>query len=165
MAGQTRRSIKTLDKLLLEIKQQLYDRCQAYLAQRITTAQEAMQAAQASANDETKSSAGDKYETGRAMMQLEMEKNSAQLAEALKLKRLLDQIRVDQQPLAAQPGSLVMTDQGNFFIAISVGQLVVEGTTYIALSAESPLGTRLRGLKTGESFQFSNKTYKIGQVW
>jgi transcription elongation GreA/GreB family factor len=150
---------------LLEIKQQLYQRCQAYLAQRITNAQEAIQAAQASANDEIKSSAGDKYETGRAMMQLEMEKNSIQLAEALKLKRLLDQIRVDQSPPAIQPGSLVITDQGNFFIAISVGQLVVEGKTYIALSAESPLGAKLKGLKVGESFHFSNKTYKITQVW
>lgn len=150
---------------MLEIKQQLYERCQSYLAQRIATAQEAIQAAQASANEETKSSAGDKYETGRAMMQLEMEKNGAQLAEALKLKRMLDQIRIDQQPLTVQPGSLVLTDQGNFFIAISVGQLVVEARTYIALSAESPLGSRLKGLKAGESFHFSNKTYKIGQVW
>lgn len=148
-----------------EIKQQLYDRCQAYLSQRMATAQDALQGAQDAANDETKSSAGDKYETGRAMMQLEMEKHSAQLAEAMKLKRLLDQIRVDHQPAAVQPGSLVITDQGNFFVAISVGQLVVENRTYIALSAESPLGLKLKGLKQGESFNFGNKTYKIEQVW
>src|SRR5688572_1733287 len=102
------------------IKQQLYDHCQAYLSQRIETAREAMSDAQAAANDETKSSAGDKYETGRAMAQLEIEKNSVQLAESVRLKRLLDAIKIDKQSLVVQPGSLVITQQSNFFIAISV---------------------------------------------
>lgn len=147
------------------VKQQLYDYCQAYISKRIATAQEAIRASQDAANDETKSSAGDKYETGRAMMQLEMEKDSAQLAEALKLKSLLDQIIINRQPLSIQPGSLVITDQGNFFVALSVGQLVVENKKYYAISLESPIGAKLKGLKQGESFEFNTKTYKIEQVW
>jgi hypothetical protein len=150
---------------LLILKQQLYNECQAYLVKRIGTAQEAIRLAQASADDETKSSAGDKYETGRAMMQLEMEQHNEQLTEALKLKRLLDQIKVDYQPSTIQPGALAITDQGNFFIAISVGKLVVEGKTYMAVSIESPIGAKLKGLKKGEVFNFNNKAYKIEQVW
>ena len=64
----------------------------AYVHERIAATQEAIYTAQLSANEETKSSAGDKYETGRAMAQLEIEKNTAQLAEALKLKQMLKQI-------------------------------------------------------------------------
>ena len=56
------------------IKQTLYNFCVTYINQRMATAQQAIHTAQASANEETKSSAGDKYETGRAMMQLEIEK-------------------------------------------------------------------------------------------
>jgi hypothetical protein len=52
--------------------------------QRIASAEEAIRMAQESANQEGKSSAGDKYETGRAMAQLEIEKASGQLAEANK---------------------------------------------------------------------------------
>jgi transcription elongation GreA/GreB family factor len=151
-------------KQLLILKQQLYNQCQAYLAKRIGTAQEAIKLAQASADDDTKSSAGDKYETGRAMMQLEMEQHNEQLSEALKLKRLLDQIKVDYQPTSIQPGTLAITDQGNFFVAISVGKLVVEGKTYMAVSIESPIGAKLKGLKKGEGFSFNNKAYKIEQV-
>ena len=64
------------------IKQELYKLCQTYIQQRILTAKQAIEAAQQAANNETKSSSGDKYETGRAMMQLEIEKDSAQLSES-----------------------------------------------------------------------------------
>lgn len=147
------------------IKQKLYEQCQAYLAQRITTAQEAIRASQLSADDETKSSAGDKYETGRAMMQLEMEKDNVQLAEAVKLKQLLDKIRIDRQPAAIQHGNLVVTNESNFFIAISVGKLTIDGRIYFAISADSPIGSKLMGLNKGDSFTFGNKTHKIEQVW
>lgn len=146
-------------------KQQLYDHCQAYLSQRIETARKAMSDAQAAANDETKSSAGDKYETGRAMAQLEIEKNSIQLTESMRLKKTLDGIKIDKHSLTIQPGSLVITQQSNFFIAISVGQYVIEGETFLIISAESPIGAKLKGLKAGESFSFNNKTHKIEQVW
>jgi transcription elongation GreA/GreB family factor len=150
---------------VLGVKQQLYDYCQAYISKRITTAREAIRASQDAANDETKSSAGDKYETGRAMMQLEMEKDSAQLAEAMKLKNQLDQIAINKRPPSIQPGCLVITNQGNFFVALSVGQLVVENTKYYAISMESPIGAKLKGLKQGDFFEFNTKTYKIEQVW
>jgi transcription elongation GreA/GreB family factor len=150
---------------LISIKQQLYNYCQTYLSKRIATAEEAIRASQESANEETKSSSGDKYETGRAMMQLEMEKDSTQLAEALKLKRLLDSIKIETRAAAVQSGSLVITDTSNFFIAISVGQITLEDKIYLVVSAESPIGSKLIGLKTGETFIFANKTYKIEQVW
>lgn len=156
-------SIKIVN--LEHIKQQLYDYCQAFISQRIETVKEAISEAQAAANDETKSSAGDKYETGRAMAQLEIEKNSTQLTETLKLKRILDGIRIDKQTEIVQPGSLVITQQSNFFIAISVGQHVIANETFLIVSAESPIGAKLKGLKAGESFSFNNKMHKIERVW
>jgi hypothetical protein len=82
---------------LISIKQQLYAKCLVFVEQRIATAQEAIASAQRSANEETKSSAGDKYETGRAMAQLEIEKSTLQLAESFKLKQFLEKMEVDQK--------------------------------------------------------------------
>ena len=149
---------------MLDLKQKLYAHCVAFLNKRIDAAQEAIKMAQDSANDETKSSAGDKYETGRAMMQLEIEKNATQLEEAYKQKKMLDLINVELQPLKIQSGSLVFTSQGNFFIAISVGLVVIEDKSFAIVSAQSPIGSRLIGLQTGDSFSFGNKTYKISLV-
>ena len=149
---------------MINIKQHLYDHCQQYISKRIHAIQEALENDQASANEETKSSAGDKYETGRAMLQLEIEKNHAQLTGALILKRKLDQINPNQQSHIIRAGSLVICDQGNFFLTISVGQLKVDEKVYAVLSPESPVGAKLMGLKAGESFTFMDRTYQIQQV-
>ena len=73
-----------------EIKRKLYQHCINFVDKRIAAAKETIAMAQESANEDTKSSAGDKYETGRAMAQLEIEKTAGQLEEALKDKKLLD---------------------------------------------------------------------------
>lgn len=149
---------------MLATKTKLYDYCVAFLNKRIEAAQEAIRMAQESANDETKSSAGDKYETGRAMMQLEIEKNATQLEEAFKQKKILELINIELQPVKIQTGSLVITDHGNFFIAVSVGLLVIEDKSFAIVSAQSPIGSRLIGLKTGDTFSFGNKTYTVSQI-
>jgi transcription elongation GreA/GreB family factor len=165
MAWQTRRSDKIITEHIVQpIKKQLYELCQQYLLKRIQTAEEAIRSAQESANDETKNSAGDKYETGRAMMQLEIEQNTTQLTETLKLKRALDQLQYEKKPEKIQPGSLVITDQGNFFIAISVGQLSLEGKVYAVVSPESPVGKLMIGLQEKSSFKLGTKTFTIQQV-
>ncbi len=149
---------------LKEIKLQLYARCLAFVNQRIETARNAMEAAQEAANSETKSSAGDKYETGRAMAQRERDMSAAQLAEALKLKKDLEQINVEAIYESAQRGSLVMTDQGNFFISISAGKLIIENTDYFAVSPASPVGAGLNHHKVGEEVSFNNRKYRIKAV-
>jgi len=149
---------------LSEIKAQLHAKCLAYIDQRIDAARKAIEEAQASANEETKSSAGDKYETGRAMMQLEIEKNSTQLAESLKLKRSLLEINPEQNASTVQRGSLVITDQFTYYIAIGAGQIEVRGKVYLTVSPVSPVGTKLIGLKAGQSFQMNGKTISIERV-
>lgn len=150
---------------MLPIKERLLEYCRTHVQQRMDTAQRAIEVAQASAREETKSSAGDKYETGRAMMQLEVEKNSIQLGEAKKLKPVLDQIQVNYKHTRIALGSLVMTDHGNFFIAISAGQCTLEEIVYLIISPVTPLGVKLMGLGQGDSFTFNQHSYLIQQVW
>lgn len=125
---------------------------------------EAIATAQASANEETKSSSGDKYETGRAMAQLEMEKYGEQLAEALRIKQALSQLVLATPNTIVQNGSLVWTDQGNFFISVSAGQFPLDGKTVYAISAASPIGTILLGRKPGDQFEFRGKKAVIHSI-
>jgi transcription elongation GreA/GreB family factor len=136
----------------------------AYIDQRIDAAKKAIGEAQASANEETKSSAGDKYETGRAMMQLAIEQNSTQLAESLKLKKALLEINPGQTSVYVQRGSLVSTDQFNYYVAIGAGQFEIDGIVYLTVSPASPVGTKMIGLKAGDSFQMNGKWFTIEQV-
>lgn len=147
------------------IKQQLHASCLAYVEQRIAAAGQAIQSAQASANEETKSSAGDKYETGRAMAQLEIEKNSTQLAEAQKLKQILTQINLEKKTESIQSGNLVLTSQGNYFIAIAAGQFTIDGRSYYAISPSSPIAQKLLGLKKDDEFIFNKKAFVVEKVF
>ena len=146
------------------LKREAYVLCQDYINNRIQTVKTAMDIAQASANDETKSSAGDKYETGRAMMQLELEKNSVQLVEANKLKQTLDQLDPDKLSDTVQLGSLVTTNHGCFYLSISAGPLKLRGSLVFAVSTASPIGVKLAGLKKGDSFQLNGKDYLVQHV-
>jgi len=150
--------------MTLTTKRELYRLCQDYINKRVETSRAAIVDAQLSANEETKSSAGDKYETGRAMAQLEIEKNAQQLAESLKIKGALDQMRIDDTPETVQSGSLVATDRGIYFIAISMGKVELNGEPYVIVAPASPLGKQLMGLRIGETTTFNKLTYRIREL-
>ena len=146
------------------VKQQLHGLCLAYINERIAGAIQAIQFAQASANEETKSSIGDKYETGRAMAQLEIEKNSTQLAESQNLKRTLLQLDPTIPNDAIRSGSLVITNHGRFYISIAAGQFTIDDKVYFAISSSSPISKKLLGMKEGGQFFFNKKDFEIMQV-
>lgn len=148
----------------LEIKRKLFMLCEEYVNEKISIAQEAIDNAQSSANEETKSSSGDKYETGRSMMQLEIEKYSTQLREGIKLKKVLAQINVDKDYQTVQLGSLVTTNNGSYFISISAGKLNLEGVDYLAISFSSPIGQILAGKEVNDAFDFRKKSFVITSV-
>ena len=146
------------------IKQKLFSQCVASVDTRMASIKEAIQLAQASANEETKSSAGDKYETGRAMAQLEIENGHRQLEEAIKLKQALEQIDLKKETASAQLGSLVFTTSGNYYLAISLGKLVIDEINYYAISPASPIGSKLMGLKAGTTIIFNAKEFRVERI-
>ena len=146
------------------LKTELYSLCLKHIEQRISNAQEAIDVAKESANDDSKSSAGDKHETGRAMAQLEQEKSGQQLKEAEELKNVLEKIDMSRNSDSIQLGSLVLTDKGNFFVSIPVGKLIIEKEPYHAISIGSPIGTKIKNLKKNDTFDMNSIVYKILEV-
>ncbi|NOT76319.1 MAG: 3-oxoacyl-ACP synthase [Cyclobacteriaceae bacterium] len=145
------------------VREKLYNLCIDYVRQRMDEAEDAIRVIQRSANEETKSSAGDKYETGRAMAQIEIEKSMVQLAEAKKLNQVLIQIKPGAYE-TVQLGSVAITTQGNFYLTISAGKLSVDNETFFAISPASPIGMKLSGKAKGESFNFNGKEFVVKEV-
>ena len=145
-------------------KQQIISQLQEMLDSKIETAIMAIALAKESRDNDTKSSAGDKYETGRAMMQLEMDKNEAQKSKILKLKRELSQINIQKNFSKVEFGSLVVSNQENYFISIGIGKLDVENEIFYVISFASPIGKLLQHKIIGDKFQFQGKEFMIENI-
>lgn len=149
---------------MTDIKKELHALCTIFVQQRMDNAQQAITSAEQSATEDTKSSAGDKYETGREMLQQEKDRGMAQLTEANKLKIALQRISTEGKSAKVEEGSVVKTNNGNFYIAISAGTLTFAGESYYAISAASPIGAKMLGCIAGDEFGLNGKGYKVESI-
>ncbi len=143
------------------MKISLYKECVALAKEKIQKAREVLKEFQDAANEETKSSAGDKYETARAMLHLEQEKASLQMEEAIKLKGALDAINPELVSSEIKNGSLIQTDLGYFFIVASIGKVKFEHREAFVISSVSPLGGLFLGNKKGNAVELNGRKYQI----
>jgi len=146
---------------ILAIKDKLLEVCKNDVLQRINTIQKTLQSIESARNNESKSSAGDKFETGRAMMQIEEDKNKRQLQEALIAKNQLSQIKFNQKVQYVGLGSLVFTENATFFIAIGQGKKIIDEKIYYCISPDAPIGKILLNQKEGAELDFNGKSFKI----
>ncbi|CAM1354450.1 3-oxoacyl-ACP synthase [Tenacibaculum ascidiaceicola] len=150
----------------IKIKEELYKQCELFVNKRLQTVEETITSHQKALQSETKSSAGDKHETGRAMLQLEMEKASQQLSGIAQMKETLAKINTDITSKVAHLGSVVTTTSTvNYFISVSVGLLIVKEKKYFAVSPSSPIGKLILGKKEGESFEFNGAKNTIKEIF
>ena len=145
----------------MNIKEELYNQCKKFVEDRLETIQKTISSNQKALQSETKSSAGDKHETGRAMLQLEMEKAGQQLQSIQKMQETLSKIKLDNSTKKAHLGSLVKTNQASYFLSISAGKLEVENKIYFAVSISSPIGKALLGKQENEEALFNGKKFII----
>lgn len=146
------------------LKAELYEHCVAFVESRLDTIKTLITEIEVALQSETKSSAGDKHETGRAMMQLEREKAGNQLAEILKTKSVLERIQMPLESNRIGMGSLVYTTQSNYFISISAGKIDIENQTFFAISPNTPIGLLLMGKAKDDEVQFRNAIIRITTV-
>lgn len=145
-------------------KKSIHQALQQILDTKIETANSAIKSAKESRDNETKSSVGDKYETGRAMMQAEQERNEVRLMEAMKLNDQLAQIDLEKDYSRVESGSLVTTSQGTYFISIGIGKVEIEDQTYYAISVNAPITQAMLGKHEGDKFIFQGKEIPIKTI-
>jgi transcription elongation GreA/GreB family factor len=115
-------------------------------------------------NNETKSSMGDKYETSREMVQQQINTLQLQLNENQKARDLLKFINVNPHQIVGL-GSLVETEKGLFYIAVSLGEIIVNKKKIFVISAESPLGKILIAKKKGDEIVLTNFKQTVLNLW
>ncbi|MFC5047877.1 3-oxoacyl-ACP synthase [Aquimarina hainanensis] len=143
------------------IKKELLARCQQYIDERVSRIKNKIADIQESLTSETKSTAGDKHETGRAMLQLEREKAGHQLAEIQKLQQILAKVSTTSDTVNIRLGSVVYTTQANYYISISAGVLQLENEQFYAIAPDTPIGKLLIGKQAGDLITFNQKTITI----
>jgi transcription elongation GreA/GreB family factor len=148
----------------MDIKKELYKQCVAFTKTRLDTISKTISELQESLTSETKSSAGDKHETGRAMVQLEREKAGQQLAEIQKVNQLLSKIDLSKSGTFIGLGSLVYTTKANYFISISAGALEVDNIQYYAIAANTPIAQLLIGKTVGDKISFRANDFIIKAI-
>lgn len=148
----------------MTFKKELLKKCHQLVDDRMALARKLIKEAQLAANQDSKSSMGDKYETTREMMALEMKKVGEQIQEAVKLKQVLSQLMPAHATEAIELGSLVSTSIGEFYLSVSLGKIKLNEREIFILSAVSPLGKELLFKKKGDKFSFNTRTIEIHSV-
>jgi transcription elongation GreA/GreB family factor len=113
---------------------------------------------------DTKSSAGDKYETSREMTQIEINK----LSEMLNLNSIIlkDLLKIDANLTqhTVELGSIVTTITGKYFISVAFGKIKVDNEEYYAISKTSPFASTIQGKKVGDKISFQNRVIEIIEI-
>ncbi|QMV67583.1 3-oxoacyl-ACP synthase [Sphingobacterium paramultivorum] len=150
-----------------DIKGEILDIALKRTQERITMIESALETARDSSNDDTKSSAGDKYETSREMIQQDINRYQKQLLEANKDLQQLISIESLQNDVmdVARLGTLVQTNVGLYLIATSIGAVKIGANNIFVISPASPIGQLLIEKKIGDSFVFNNVNQKVIAIY
>jgi FtsZ-binding cell division protein ZapB len=146
------------------LKQKTYNYFLKVAIDKIELLQEVLADLKESGTNETKSTAGDKHETALAMLQIEQANVRAQLKEAQEQKAILEKIKPGISAIQVISGSLLKTSKGYFFVSTALGKAIIDGTTVIALSPQSPLGSKLMALKINDTVEVNNNHYTIENI-
>ena len=142
-----------------EILQIIHDK----LSEKIATLEKMISETRAS-NNETKSSMGDKYETSREMVQQQINNLQVQLNENVQARNSLKIINTKPHQTVGL-GSVVETDKGLFYIAVSMGEIIFNENKIFVISTESPLGKALFGKRKGDEISLNNTKQTIRNLW
>ncbi|MFL2991119.1 MAG: hypothetical protein CBD66_000820 [Flavobacteriaceae bacterium TMED206] len=120
-----------------------------------------------SINDEknsiTKSSAGDKHETSRALMQSEFDKINNNYQSQLNQLKVIESLDISDKSKIGL-GSLVETDSSILFIGIGLGIHQIDNKKVLIVSKASPIGKQIDGKEEGDYILLNNNKEKIIRI-
>jgi len=143
------------------MRNELIEACRKYLNKKISVVKNAMAGLKEDLENESKSSAGDKYETGREMINIEWNKLTVQLNEYDRLAQILKRIEDHRSSEKVIVGSIVFTDAASYFISIPAGEIKVGNKRYYAVGVKAPIAQQLLGKEKGDQFKMNAKEFKI----
>ncbi|MGE0566991.1 MAG: 3-oxoacyl-ACP synthase [Bacteroidia bacterium] len=148
-----------------QFKEEILQKCKEIVDEKLQSLFYEFNVLNESAETESKSTAGDKHETGRAMIQLEQEKLGKQIQEWETQKTVLEKIDLCKDREQITIGSLIETNYGLFFIANNLGKITVNDQEIIIVSNHSPIAKLFSGCKLNDKLSFNNTHYIIKSIY
>ena len=147
------------------LKNLLFDHCENHINNKLKNYLKIDQELFKSLNEETKSSAGDKHETTRAMIQIEREKNSNRIKEIESVKKNLVLVKsIEPSTISVKIGSIIFTTNNNDFISISSEIYKSDIIKIHSISPNTPIAKAYLGKKVGNIVNFNNIESKIEKI-
>lgn len=144
-----------------KLKEKVIDALERELEERMDLLRQSYNDAIDARNNDTKSSAGDKYETGRAMIQQEIDRMGLRMREIKVLQNELKILPIKEESDTVISGSLVEMDSGIYFLGLSLGKIEVGNTCIYAISTHSPLGKLILNQREGDSVDLNQNKHRI----
>ncbi|MFZ4263470.1 GreA/GreB family elongation factor [Sphingobacterium sp. HJSM2_6] len=144
-------------------KSLIHSACLVKIENRIHEITTGINLANESLISDTKSSMGDKYETSREMAQQDLTRLQNQLKQAESDLQILKQLS-NEVSGQIRLGNLVVTDEHIYYLAISIGQVEVNGHKIMVISAKSPIGMELIGTRVGDKISFQKRNIEILKI-
>ena len=149
-----------------ELKAKVYETAISKVKEKMQMLREERNAINEGILEDIKSSAGDKFETGRETMTQDLNTVEKQLKQAkFEFDELCRLQSIKEKTLTIQEGSIVKIGADIFLISLSIGQITVGTEKVFLLSENSPLGQSLIGKRENEEIQFRGKPMKIAEVF
>ena len=146
---------------MLRLKLAVHRQCLELLEERILSVRSSIDEMRTSARESSKSSAGDKHETGRAMTDLEIEKQQVSLRHLQQMLTCISQLDPQKIMTKAAPGALFSTSQGLIYIAVPLGRLKVENAGVLVISPEAPIVPAFGKYPHEKTIIFNGRSYEI----
>lgn len=145
-------------------KQKILSQYQVLLQDKIDIYQDLIHSLTEDAQNDAKSSAGDKHETTLSKLHIEQEKIANKLKEALEQQAILSKLDIDQVSNNVILGSLVKTNHLTVFVSTALPKITVDNQAIFAISPQSPLGLQLMHKTVNSEFPVNNVIYKILEI-
>ena len=144
-------------------KKRILEHVRTVLANRLSEAIASHDSLLKDRDGESKSSVGDKYETGREMIQAELERSARYIEEIRSQINLIEDL-TDQTLDTVQLGALVTTNHGKFLLSTSIGRVDLDGDQVFLISPVSPIASTLLDKKRGDQVTLNGREYRILSV-
>jgi transcription elongation GreA/GreB family factor len=145
-------------------KQQILSQYQTLLQDKVDIYQDLINSLTEDAQNDAKSSAGDKHETTLSKLHIEQEKIANKLKEAIEQQAILSKLDIEQVSNNVILGSLVKTNHLTVFVCTALPKITVDNQSIFAISPQSPLGMQLMHKTINSEFPVNNVTYKILEI-
>jgi transcription elongation GreA/GreB family factor len=147
-----------------DLKAEVIEILKSKISHKLTELKNDLKNLQEAAEADTKSSAGDKHETARAMVQIEQEKIASQLKATNEQLVFINSFNPQSFNTIITKGSLVITDKQNLFIGLGLGKLVCSAKEVIDVSINSPISQLLMGKACGDKIIINGNQLQIKSI-